>query len=83
MTTTPTITVYSKPQCQQCTATKSYLKSRGLSFVEADILEPENFALVQSLGHQQAPVVIDGEHNWAGFNPGEIDAAVERRRLAE
>lgn len=80
---TPTITVYSKPNCQQCTATKSYLNSRGLPFVEADILEPENLALVQSLGHQQAPVVIDGEHSWAGFRPDKIDAAVERRRLAE
>ena len=83
MSATPTIKVYSKPQCQQCTATKSYLKSRGLPFEELEILDPDNLALVQSLGHQAAPVVIDGEHNWSQFRPDLLDAAVERRRLAE
>lgn len=74
-----TITVFSKPNCRQCTATKDWLKKRGQDFVEHDIsqdAEARDVAL--SMGFTSAPVVTirnyDGglEDSWGGLNPGKL-----------
>lgn len=69
------ITVYSKPLCVQCDATKRALTKAGIGYEVVDITEDaEALAKVKSLGYLQAPVVIaDGDH-WAGFRPDKIKA---------
>lgn len=67
------ITVYSKPACVQCTATKKALDRAGLEYELVDIsVDEEARDYVLALGYLQAPVVeVDGEH-WSGFRPERI-----------
>ncbi|SIF35134.1 glutaredoxin-like protein NrdH [Mycobacteroides abscessus] len=64
-------TIYTKPRCPQCDATKRALDKHGIAYVAVDVTtDPEALAFVQSLGYLSAPVVVaeDGEH-WQGFRP--------------
>lgn len=71
------ITVYSKPACVQCTATKKALDKVGLEYDLVDIsLDDEARDYVMALGYLQAPVVeVNGEH-WSGFRPERIRSLV-------
>lgn len=79
------ITVYSKPRCQQCMATKRKLDAFAVLYETIDITEdPGSEQLVKRLGHQQAPVVVVRDANgdmidhWSGFRPDRIKKAVGR-----
>ena len=67
------ITVYTKPSCVQCDATKRALAKAGLDYAEIDLTQDSDaLEAVKALGYQQAPVVMaDGDH-WAGFRPDKI-----------
>ena len=74
-----TITVYSKPNCVQCTATYRALDKQGVTYSTVDVsADPEALDYVRSLGHAQAPVVVAGDMNWAGFRPDLIKKAAEQ-----
>lgn len=67
------ITVYSKPMCVQCDATKRALNKAGLAYETVDVTEDvEALEYVKSLGYMAAPVVIAGEDHWSGFRPDKI-----------
>ena len=69
------ITVYTKPSCVQCTATRRALKKHGLEFEEVDLLEDADaLATVKALGYQQAPVIFAGGDHWSGYRPDKIKA---------
>ncbi|PHP53247.1 glutaredoxin-like protein NrdH [Actinomyces ruminis] len=69
------ITVYSKPNCVQCSATYRALDKAGLSYETVDItLDAEALEQVRSLGYAQAPVVMAGGDHWSGFRPDKIKA---------
>ena len=74
-------TVYTKPNCVQCTMTKRALTEKGVPFEEADILDPQNLEAAKFLGYMAAPVVVAGDDHWAGFRPDKINALVERLNL--
>jgi glutaredoxin-like protein NrdH len=81
------ITVYSKPLCVQCDATKRALNKAGVAYDVVDITEDaEALARVKSMGYVQAPVVVAGEDHWSGFRPDKIKAlagvGAEQRRTA-
>nr|DAS92268.1 MAG TPA: glutaredoxin-like protein [Caudoviricetes sp.] len=68
------ITVYSKPNCPQCTATYRKLKSLNLPYKSVDVTQDADaLAFIRALGYQQAPVVIVSDKNamvhWSGFRP--------------
>ncbi|GAB3946971.1 glutaredoxin-like protein NrdH [Corynebacterium tapiri] len=67
------ITVYTKPACVQCNATKKALDRAGLEYTMVDVsVDTEARDYVMALGYLQAPVVeVDGEH-WSGFRPDRI-----------
>ena len=67
------ITVYTKPACVQCNATKKALDRAGLEYDLVDISADEEARdYVMALGYVQAPVVeANGEH-WSGFRPDRI-----------
>ena len=71
------ITVYSKPNCVQCEATKRHLAKLDLSFDVVDITEDlEAYDKVTGLGFKAAPVVITDKDAWSGYQPSKIDELV-------
>ena len=80
------VTLYSKPFCVQCDATKRALNKAGIAYDVVDITEDaEALAMVKSLGYVQAPVVITSEDHWSGFRPDKVKAlagASARREVA-
>ena len=78
-----TITVYSKPSCQQCNATYRALEKAGLPYEVVDITEDADARdYAMSLGHLQAPVVVaDGQH-WSGYRPDQIKAIADRAAVS-
>lgn len=68
-----TITVYSKPLCVQCDATKRALSKAGVTYEDVDITkDAEALAHVKALGYAQAPVVVTDAGHWSGFRPDKI-----------
>ncbi|MBK4147891.1 glutaredoxin-like protein NrdH [Corynebacterium macginleyi] len=67
------ITVYTKPACVQCNATKKALDRAGLEYNVVDVtVDNESRDYIMALGYVQAPVVeAHGEH-WSGFRPDRI-----------
>lgn len=68
------ITVYTKPSCVQCDATKRHLKKLNLDFDTIDITQ-DQAALdkILAMGFQAAPVVITDDDAWAGYKPDKLD----------
>ncbi|MFP4098665.1 MAG: glutaredoxin-like protein NrdH [Alphaproteobacteria bacterium] len=72
-----TITLYTKPVCIQCVATKRELERRGMLFQEVDITQDHQaFDTVRGLGYMQVPVVMAEGKHWSGFRPDKIAALV-------
>lgn len=76
------ITVYSKPACNMCDATKRAFDRAGLEYTPVDMTQdPEAFEKVKASGALAAPFVEvqfeDGRvDSWAGFQPEKILALV-------
>lgn len=69
------VTVYSKPNCPQCTQTKKKLEQKGIAFEVIDISQDKNAAqTITDLGYRQVPVVVSGEKHWSGFRPDLLSA---------
>ena len=78
-----TVTVFTKPQCQQCEATKRRLNDRGITFETVDLSEnPETLAQLVHAGYRQAPVVITPDASWSGYRPDLIDELAEALTLS-
>lgn len=74
------ITVYSKPLCVQCDATKRALNKAGLDYDVIDITEDADaLATVKALGYVQAPVVVTDREHWSGFRPEKLKALAGTR----
>jgi glutaredoxin-like protein NrdH len=74
------ITVYIKPACVQCTATKKAFEKAGIECLIVDLTDDaEAREYVLALGYLQAPVVVTPAGHWAGFRPDHINA--EKARL--
>ena len=70
-----TVTLYSKPLCVQCDATKRALNKAGVPYDVVDITEDADaLAKVKSLGFAEAPVVITDGDQWSGFRPDKVKA---------
>lgn len=68
-----TITVFTRPACGPCRATKVALDKLGLDYDVIDIsVDDEARDYVMSLGHLSAPVVVAGDQHWSGFRPERI-----------
>lgn len=73
------ITVYSKPACVQCTATKRALDKQGIEYEIFDLsVDEKALEAVKDLGYMQAPVVIAGDEHWSGFRPDKISELAAR-----
>lgn len=71
------ITVYTKPSCVQCDATKRHLAKLNLKFDTVDITEDQAaYDKIISMGFKAAPVVITDDESWAGYQPDKINGLV-------
>lgn len=74
----PTIVVWSKPSCVQCTATYRKLDNLGFTYEVRDLTaDPEAVEAFKARGLMSAPIVTVDDEAWAGFNPiklGELAA---------
>lgn len=68
------ITVYTKPDCQPCKATKRWLDKRGVQYETKDVThDPKDLAAVVELGYSGVPVVVvnngdnETELHWQGL----------------
>lgn len=71
-----TVTIYTKPSCVQCTATKTKLDAKGIKWFEYDVTKIAAALeyVTEELGYAQAPVVVvDDQNHWSGFRPDLID----------
>lgn len=72
------ITVYTKPSCVQCDATKRHLKKLNLEFETVDITQDEEaYNKIVGMGFQAAPVVIADDKSWSGYQPDKINGLVD------
>lgn len=74
------LTVYTLPNCVQCTMTKRALDAAGVTYALVDLANDERAVnLVKELGHTSAPVVITEAASWSGFRPDKIAAIASAR----
>lgn len=77
------VTVYSKPNCPQCEATKRKFTKEGVAFREVDVSEDRRaFMRVRDeWGYQRVPVIeVRGEGfdvRWDGFRPDRMKAVID------
>lgn len=71
------ITVYTKPRCVQCDATKRALNKAGIAYALIDLTEDERaLEQVKALGYAQAPVVVTSDDHWSGYRPDKLKELV-------
>ncbi|MGY4101960.1 glutaredoxin domain-containing protein [Nocardia sp. R16R-3T] len=67
------ITVYIKPQCPQCDATKRTLDNLGFAYQVVDVTQdPAARQRLVDMGFQGAPVVEAGDIRFSGFRPDKL-----------
>ena len=72
------VTVYTKPSCVQCEATKRMMDKLKIEYSTVDItIDTDAFDMLVSKGFKSAPVVITDNDAWAGFNPDKISGLVD------
>ena len=72
------ITVYTKPNCQQCNFTKNFINDNGIEAEFIDVTKDEHaLAEMKALGYTNLPVVyVDENTHWFGFRPDELEKLV-------
>lgn len=69
------VTLYSKPQCVQCSMTKKAFDRADIAYREVDVTASAaalEYA-TEELGYSMAPVVVvDDQTHWAGIRPDKI-----------
>jgi glutaredoxin-like protein NrdH len=74
------ITVYTKPGCGTCDATKVWLNRNKIDYLQVDIEhDAAARAFVEQLGYTQMPVVVAGSEHWSGFRVEKLAALRARR----
>ena len=72
------VTVYTKPNCVQCEATKRLMDKLEIKYDTVDITQNISaYDLLIEKGYRAAPVVITDDDSWAGFNPDKINGLVD------
>ena len=67
------LTVYTLPNCIECTLTRHALNKAGLDYETIDLTHDQAATdLVTQLGCRSAPVVTIGTEHWTGFRPDKI-----------
>ena len=70
------ITVYTKPSCPQCDATKRELNKKGLVYSTIDVTNDmiAYTKITEEYGYRSVPVVVTQNGHWAGFQIDKLDS---------
>ncbi|MEC5152635.1 glutaredoxin domain-containing protein [Cryobacterium sp. GrIS_2_6] len=64
------LTVYTLPNCVQCTMTKRALDAAGLPYTVIDLTtDARALDLMKQFGYTSAPIVVTRVVSWSGFRP--------------
>lgn len=78
MTNDLSITVYTKPACVQCDATKRVLSNLDVPYSIRDLsTDADARDYVLALSYSSAPVVVAGGEHWSGFRPDRLAAVAK------
>lgn len=80
---TTRVTVWTKPNCQQCRMVKHRLEAASVEFEERDLTAPEHARDLRhfiGIGYQSAPITEYRYLAVPGFVPAEIDRVIETWR---
>ena len=67
---TPTLTIYTTPNCPSCRLTRDTLDRAGIAYTLVDLSQrPDLVEQMRSEGLLQAPILDDGTSRSAGFAP--------------
>lgn len=74
------VTLYSKANCVQCTASERKLDDLKVAFEHEDATTEENLSFIRSLdeGYMRAPIMTVSEDgvivdHWTGYRPDKIE----------
>lgn len=79
------ITVWTAPQCPNCTRTVDYFKGAGIQVDTRDLSAPENLSKLQELkdtGRREAPFVETPNDSWSGLRLDKMVQAVAVERAS-
>jgi glutaredoxin-like protein NrdH len=72
---TPTITIYSRPDCQPCKQIKRWWNGKGVAFQEVNVEEsPADLEAIKFLGYERVPVTVvsngdpETDIHWGGLH---------------
>ena len=73
------VTIYTTPTCPFCEQAKKFMRERGVSYTEHDVMEDlkKRDEMVELSGQMGVPVIVMGEQVLIGFNPEELGRALE------
>ena len=71
----PRIIIFTTPSCPWCRKTKQYLRDRGFSFKEVNVLQYKSAVndIQRMTGQTGVPVVVINNRPVVGFNRAKID----------
>ena len=77
----PAITVYGKPNCQGCAATKRQLDNAEVPYTYLDVTEDDSAAdAVRALNYRSLPVVAVGDIHWSEYRHDKVKALIQLYR---
>ena len=77
----PSITVYGKPNCQGCAATKRQLDNAEVPYTYLDVTEDDSAAdAVRALNYRSLPVVAVGDIHWSEYRHDKVKALIQLYR---
>lgn len=71
------VIIYSSRNCSNCTLAKKHLEERGVEFEVRDVKNKDYRNELLAMGYMGVPLIIIGGKEIFGFNPQEIDKALE------
>ncbi|AFD00647.1 Glutaredoxin and related protein [Methanocella conradii HZ254] len=72
------IHIYSQPTCSACNEAKEYLKSKGIPYIDHDILKDEKALeeMIHVYKVRVTPLIIIGDKKLVGFDVEELEKAL-------
>ena len=73
------IQVFTTPTCPYCTKIKEWLEENGYEYTEHNVAEDKDKAkeMIEETGQRGVPQTFIGEKTVIGFQPNEIEKAIE------
>lgn len=69
------VTIWTKPQCVQCTQSKKLMDKLGIRYEEMNLeRHPDTLQAFIDAGYTAAPIVVTDNKVWSGFRMNKIQS---------